>query len=104
MKNCRGTARLTTFVDKLRLPLASNALVKTGNQLGSGVARFVLSSNTTVPLGAPFVAVMFSVVPLSPTLVSTGVGGTGWGATRVIEPFTVRLLIQELVPVSGGSV
>src|SRR5579859_6100517 len=104
MKNSRGTARLTMLVDKLRLPLTSNVLVNTGTQLVSGVARFVLSSSTKVPLTAPFVAVRFNVVPFSPILVMSGVGGTGFGATMVIEPFTFRLLIQELVPVRAGSV
>src|SRR6185295_15125545 len=69
MKNRRGSAGLMMFVDKLRLPLASNWFVNTRVHWLSCACTFVLVSKAYRPLVEPLMALMVRVGPLTATLV-----------------------------------
>ncbi len=77
------------LVDKLRLPLPSKELVKTGFHWLKGNATLVVPNNTNCPLAAPLVAVRFKVVPLTPMPVTTAGGGATLVKVIPMMPFAV---------------
>ena len=88
------------FVDRFRLPLPLKLLVNIGVHWLNGFATLVVPSSTYCPPCTPFVALMFSVVPLTLMLVTcTGCGPTV--ATTLIVPVVVRAFVFQACPGPG---
>ena len=96
-------------MDKVRLPLPSKELVKTGVHCATGCVILALCSNTKAPFAGPLVAIIVSVGPLMAMRVIVGLGTTvavmsrtwkrltwGLGADPVEKAFRIKVCPPEL--------